>query len=165
MNDEWTFSRALLLGAAVAGWVGAFIALAAGKPIGLVIVAGGIGVVAFIGFIYSFRDSTRSPAGSTVNAAAASVWRFVTLLGLIALGIGLYLGLASITTPALNGVQDCGSAFTAGPYHGAGSAIIAACDSKRHDRLQLSLILLVAGGLVSLFASIEAGSSRSRMRS
>lgn len=85
------------------------------------------------------------------------VWRFVMLLAAVAIGIGIYLGFSSITVPALNGTQDCGHAFGSADYYGAGVAIIAECDSKRHDHKQDALIFIVAGGVIGFYAFLQSG--------
>lgn len=74
------------------------------------------------------------------------LWRFIALLGAVTVAIGIYLGLATITVPAINIVQNCGSAFSASTYRdGAGSLIVAECDSQRQHRETLSVVLIFAG--------------------
>lgn len=81
------------------------------------------------------------------------LWRFIALLGAVAVGIGLYLGFTSIQVSALPSAENCGSAFTASGYNGeAGSLVVAECDSSRHSRQEVTVPLLIAGLVIGGYA-------------
>lgn len=85
-----------------------------------------------------------------------SSWRFVFLLGLLAAGIGVVLGLTHVKVAALNGTQDCGSPWSRSNYaYEAGSAVAAECDAKLSDRTPIVWVLVAGGAIVAYYAQLQ----------
>lgn len=93
------------------------------------------------------------------------VWRFIALLGVVAVAVGLYLGFGHVSVPAINGTQDCGSAFGSNEHYMlAGSAIQADCDTARSNRRTAAIITLAAGFVVFGYAASQTGDEHDTRR-
>jgi hypothetical protein len=75
-------------------------------------------------------------------------------LGVVVFILGLHLGLANVTVPALDGTLRCGSAFAPSDHPFAGRLVASECDSKLGDRRTFAVVCIIVGvGLVLVSAS------------
>jgi hypothetical protein len=92
------------------------------------------------------------------------VWKLLAAAGAIVFGVGLYLGFSRIEVPALDGTQDCGSAFRPSGYSLAGSFVVGECDSKRQDRKTEAVVALIIGGGIGAYSASQHSGPMTRAR-
>lgn len=89
------------------------------------------------------------------------MWRFLTALFLVAIGVGFYLEISPVRAHALDESRSCGSAFQASAYPAAGvsPSLAVACESRRSTRQDVALsvigVAFVASAICIVFLDVK----------